>query len=361
MKLRPRALLPCVLFACLGGALRAQQAPPPDAPRRDLRRAVEAVRDSSALIGYIIGTPRTVDEALAVAAQAKAVADADSRHPGIVALPDTADADLRRRLFEAAATRAFLITPRFLGAGDAPGDLALGPANEGLLLLEYVSSCCEMAGKAPVWAALDVAGDGEGWRSASVEEIRLATWVSLAGGAKGVLLGPYSALVDEHLKALDSRAPEIRQLGGAVRELTAALLDIAPTDAFAEGPEGIILRCFMDHQGRPILIVVNTNVAAPARPVIELDATALGHPWEAQDIVSRLALPARGEGDVRRIAPPSPCRRRRGADCPHRQVAQVVCASAGPAIRGHYPIWRLVHARLGARLGGPGVALSPCL
>lgn len=302
---RARVVLWLVLIALLAPPITGDQATVSDAAAREIERVLGAFRESDALLStYLLHDPQTLEQARQVGAYARFLSAADPDRPGLTCIPAVADADLRRALFEAAATRVFLTDPYPLRVNDPPGDLVLGASNEGPDLFTYLAQCRQMAGQAPVWAILQAEGDGQALRPPTPEEIRLTTWVALAAGVKGIIYHSYAGLVDEHLRPVDGRCAEIHRLSRALQELTPALLDTAPCEPFAEGPEGVTLGCFVDHEGRPVLMVVNEDVSAPVRPVIELDTAKLGSPWQAQDIVSRLALPARGEGDVVRIAPP---------------------------------------------------------
>lgn len=298
--------IPVVTLLIVGAAaVPAGQIGLPSAAAKEGRRVAEAYGRSEALVGICVARAvRTIAQAQRVRAFAQFLSDIHAKQPALACIPPSDDSALLRQLFQAAGMRAFLTSVQPLRAGDAPGDMILGAANQGLDLLEYLAQCRKAAGLAPVIVVLQAGGDGKVLRTPTPEELRVSTWLALAAGAKGIIYYDYASLVDRHLEPVDGRAEEIARLSRAVNELTPALLDMAPCESFARAPEGTSVACFTTHDGRPLLIVVNRDVSMPARPVIKLDAEKLGQPWEAQDVISRLALKVRHEGDVLEVSPP---------------------------------------------------------
>jgi len=277
----------------------------PDAAAKECRRVIEAFGRSKALVGLCVAREvRTVDQAQRIGAFTRFLADIRAKQPALACISSSRDSAPLRELLQATGMRAFLAFAQPFGVSDPPGDMVLGAANEGPGFLEYLTQCREAAGSAPVIAVLQAGGDEKILRAPTPEELRLSTWLALAAGAKGVIYHDYTSLVDGHLEPVDDRAGELSRLSRAISELTPALLDMAPCESFAQAPEGTSIGCFTTHDGRPVLVVVNRDVSMPARPIIKLDAKKLGQPWEAQDIVSRLALKVRHHGGALEISPP---------------------------------------------------------
>ena len=110
-------------------------------------------------------------------------------------------------------------------------------------ILEWMDLCRSLTGEHPHWITLQVFESGDGrnvrWRQPTVPELRLQTWLAIAGGAKGINYFRYSYLTDEFGNPRPSMHGEETPLWDEIARLGAQLI-----------PLGAVL--------------VNAEVAAPA-------------------------------------------------------------------------------------------------
>ena len=130
------------------------------------------------------------------------------------------------------------------------------------------------------WAVLQAFAKPESWRYPSPGELRAMTWLSLASGVKGIFFFIYQTLPDhpEKLQGLVNAqgAPThlytvSSSLAREMGHLAPLLLSLktAPAQASLEAGSAR-LGSFVDKQGRPVLIIANSQPDAAVRARLKL-------------------------------------------------------------------------------------------
>lgn len=103
-------------------------------------------------------------------------------------------------------------------------------------ILEWMDLCRALAGEVPHWITLQTFESGDGrlvrWREPTAPEMRLQTWLAIAGGAKGITYFHYALNADDYGNRRPSRhgeftplLDEIGRLGAEITPLGSLLLD----------------------------------------------------------------------------------------------------------------------------------------
>jgi len=110
-------------------------------------------------------------------------------------------------------------------------------------VLEWMDLCRACSGGLPHWVTLQVFESGDGrqvrWRQPTVSELRLQTFLAVAGGAKGVQYFRYGLLVDSYGNALPSLNGEHTPLWDEIRRLGALLTPMGPLFVDADVSEPV--------------------------------------------------------------------------------------------------------------------------
>ena len=108
-------------------------------------------------------------------------------------------------------------------------------------VLEWMDLCAALCGDKPHWVTLQVFESGDGrdvrWRQPTATELRLQTYIAVAGGAKGVLYFRYGLLVDPYGAPLPAVHGEQTPLWEEIGRLGAALTPLGPLLLDAEVAE----------------------------------------------------------------------------------------------------------------------------
>ncbi len=103
------------------------------------------------------------------------------------------------------------------------------------------------------------------WRYPTAEELRCATYLSLAGGAKGIFYFIYQYMPDYLwglVEADGTPRPQWQdacQLAGELEKLSPVLLSLSPAEEGPAAPEGTRLGWFTAPGGKPAMILANRD------------------------------------------------------------------------------------------------------
>jgi hypothetical protein len=108
-------------------------------------------------------------------------------------------------------------------------------------VLEWMDLCRALAGHSRHWVTLQVFESGDGrqvrWRQPTAPELRLQTYLAIAGGAKGIHFFRYGLLVDAFGNPLPSRNGENTPLLDEIGRLGAEITPLGPLLVNAEVAE----------------------------------------------------------------------------------------------------------------------------
>lgn len=99
-------------------------------------------------------------------------------------------------------------------------------------VLEWMDLCAALCGNRPHWVTLQVFESGNGrvvrWRQPTATELRLQTYLAVAGGAKGILYFRYGLLMDPYGNPLPGLHGEQTPIWEEIGRLGAALTPLGP-------------------------------------------------------------------------------------------------------------------------------------
>jgi hypothetical protein len=160
-------------------------------------------------------------------------------------------------------------------------------------ILEWMDLCHALCGDRPHWITLQVFESGDGalvrWRQPTAAEIRLQTYLAVAGGAKGINYFRYELLADAYGRPLPAlhgeRTPlleEIGRLGAELTPLGPVLVDTEVAEPLTilttlrptaePGPRVDVRRLRSKTREVEYLVVFNNDVLVGASAQINLSA-----------------------------------------------------------------------------------------
>jgi len=99
-------------------------------------------------------------------------------------------------------------------------------------ILEWMDLCRTLSGDVPHWITLQTFESGDGrmvrWREPTAAEMRLQTWLAIAGGAKGINYFHYMLNADDYGNPLPSRHGEFTPLLDEIGRLGAEITPLGP-------------------------------------------------------------------------------------------------------------------------------------
>lgn len=138
-------------------------------------------------------------------------------------------------------------------------------------VLEWMDLCAAISGNMPHWITLQVFESGDGrevrWRQPTATELRLQTYLAIAGGAKGVLYFRYGLLVDPYGNPLPSLHGEQTPLWEEIGRLGAALTPLGPLLLDAEAAEPLTVVTSSEPTEDPGRRVETRRLRSRTRPV----------------------------------------------------------------------------------------------
>jgi len=264
-------------------------------------KAIRDYKNHPALAGYyIIDEPWNTPEQTEKIAFSKKVLEAiDPKHPGFSCLLNAYEETLKQVDYPVLVVDIYPIGKDWKG-----GDLST-----------FASECergRKNAGDRPLWVILQSFGTRGGWRVPTPTEIEAQVWLSLAGGAKGIIYFMYQSTtniqgewidgwVKMDMTPSDDRLSEIGKINAKLKTLAPLLLKLKSTGSSIPSlPPSVYGNAFKDASGTQYVIVANKSTT-----------TEVSMPWSgsATDVLTGEKLEgtivlAPGKGRVLKLAKP---------------------------------------------------------